>query len=196
MEHTNDPIKDISEIRSMMERSTKTLSLSGLAGVTIGILALCGALYVPYILEHVPAGEVAKYVIADALAVLLMAIALSIFFSSRMAKKKRLVLWNHTTRYLVTELSIPLFAGGVFCVAMLVHRDVAFLPAAMLAFYGLSLVNASKFTISEVRYLGLTQAGLGLTAALIPEHGLLLWALGFGVVHIAYGVWIWWKYER
>ena len=36
-------IRDIAEIRSMMERSSKFLSLSGLAGVMAGIYALAGA---------------------------------------------------------------------------------------------------------------------------------------------------------
>ena len=189
-------LKDISEIRSMMERSSKILSLSGLAGVAIGIIALCGAMFAQYIHTRVAQEDVVTYLGADALLVLLLAVGLAVFFSSRMAKKKGLPLWNSTAKYLVTELSIPLFAGGVFCVALLLHQSYFLLPAVMLTFYGLALVNASKFAVKEVRYLGLTQLTIGLLAALFHREGLNFWALGFGVVHILYGLQIYVKYEK
>jgi hypothetical protein len=196
MNHPNDPVKDLSDIRSMMEKSSKVLSLSGLAGVAIGIVALAGVLYAQYIHTHVPAEDVERYIIADALAVLFLAIMLAILFSSRMAKKKGLPIWNITAKHLVGELAIPLFAGGVFCGALLMNKTFNLLPSAMLTFYGLALVNASKLTVKEVRYLGLTQLTIGLLAALIPDEGLNFWALGFGAVHILYGLRIYSKYER
>lgn len=196
MNQPNDPAKDLSEIRSMMERSSKILSLSGIAGVSIGIVALCGVMYAQYVHTRVPAEDVERHIIVDALAVLFVAIVLAMFFSSRMAKKKGLPIWNKTAKHLVGELAIPLFAGGVFCMALLMNRTFNLLPAVMLTFYGLALVNASKFTVREVRYLGLTQLVIGLLAALIPQEGLNFWALGFGVVHILYGLRIYVKYER
>lgn len=196
MNQPNDPAKDLSEIRSMMERSSKILSLSGLAAVSIGITALCGVMYAQYIHTRVPAEDVERHIITDALAVLFLAIALAMFFSNRMAKKKGLPIWNNTAKYLVGELAIPLFAGGVFCVALLMNKTFNLVPAVMLTFYGLALVNASKFAVKEVRYLGLTQLTIGLFAALIPNEGLNFWALGFGVVHILYGVRIYVKYEK
>ncbi|MGE5429024.1 MAG: hypothetical protein ACM3O8_14110, partial [Methylococcaceae bacterium] len=67
---------------------------------------------------------------------------------------------------------------------------------AMLIFYGLALVNAGKFTLSEVHYLGITEIVLGLMAAVFINWGLLFWALGFGVMHIVYGMMMYYKYER
>lgn len=196
MEQTSDPIQQLADIRAMMEKSTKILSLSGVAGISIGLLAIAGAMFAQYISARVPAEDVQLYLIADALAVLLIAIGLSVFFSSRMAKKKNLPRWNNVAHHLVIELAIPLFAGGVFCIAFLLNRTYNLIPAAMLAFYGLALVNASKFTVKEVRYLGLTELAIGMLAALIPQQGLNFWALGFGVMHMLYGLRMYVKYEK
>lgn len=196
MENTNDPTQALAEIRSMMERSSKMLTLSGLAGICIGIVALCGAVYAQYVQTRVPVEDVERYVVADAVVVLVLAIVFAAFFSVRMAKKKGLPAWNNVAKYLVGELAIPLFAGGVFCVALLMSNAYSLIPATMLTFYGLALVNASKFAVQEVRYLGLTELAVGLVAALFPQEGLNFWAFGFGVVHILYGLRIYLKYEK
>lgn len=196
MNELHDPQKDLSEIRSMMERSTKTLSLSGLAGITIGLVAIAGALYAQWIQHNISAEKVQRYLILDALVVLAIAIGLSVFFSARMARKKGIPLWTPAGRYLITELAIPLAAGGIFCSAVIVNQTFFLLPAIMLIFYGLALVNASKFAVKEVRYLGLTELTIGLAAALFPAEGMNFWVLGFGVMHILYGVRIYLKYEK
>jgi hypothetical protein len=67
---------------------------------------------------------------------------------------------------------------------------------ATLIFYGLALVNAGKYTIKEIRYLGITEIALGILASFVVGYGLIFWSLGFGVLHIAYGLTMYWKYER
>ncbi|HLU89350.1 MAG TPA: hypothetical protein VKZ51_05910, partial [Cyclobacteriaceae bacterium] len=47
MKDSRDYIRDIAEIRAMMERSSKFLSLSGGAGIMAGIYALLGV-YIAY----------------------------------------------------------------------------------------------------------------------------------------------------
>jgi hypothetical protein len=196
MEQTSDPIQQLADIRAMIEKSTKILSLSGLAGVSIGLLAIAGVVFTHYIRTLVPADDVQTYVVADALVVLVFAIGLSVFLSSRMAKRKGLPAWNNVAKHLVIELTIPLVAGGVFCIALMMIRSYSLIPAAMLVFYGLALVNASKFTVKEVRFLGLTELAIGIVAALIPQLGLNLWSVGFGAMHILYGLRIYGKYEK
>jgi hypothetical protein len=63
-------------------------------------------------------------------------------------------------------------------------------------FYGLALVNASKYTLTDIRYLGITEIILGILNIFFLRRGLYFWALGFGVLHIIYGLVMWWKYER
>ena len=57
----------------------------------------------------------------------------------------------------------------------------------MLIFYGMALVNASKYTLGNVRYLGLAEIVLGLLCAALPGYGFWFWVIGFGVLHIVYG---------
>lgn len=191
-----DPARDLSDIRSMMEKSSKVLFLSGRAGIAIGIAALLGIAHAQYVLTRVPLASLQPFLIADALIILAIAITFAIYYSAKMAKQKGLQLWNATTRNLVTELAIPLAAGGAFCISLVVHHVYSLLPASMLSFYGLALLNASKYAVSEVRYLGLAQLALGLVAAFLPEAGLILWGAGFGIVHILFGLRIFLKYER
>jgi len=196
MNHPRDPIKDIAEIRSIMERSSKLLSLSGLAGIAVGVVALCGVLLFQWLQSTAPPQQLQRDCIMLALGVLLLSIALAMAFSRRMARRQGLPAWNQPARFLVTELAIPLAAGGVMCVALLVHEAHALLPSTMLTFYGLALLNASKFTVKEVRWLGLTEIMLGLLAAFVTNWGLALWAAGFGGLHILYGLRIFIAYEK
>jgi hypothetical protein len=188
--------QDLSEIRSMMEKSSRVLSLSGLAGIAVGCVALTGLLFAYYINTRVPEDEVLDYLCGDAIAVLLAAIAFAVYFSSRMAIQKGLPIWNATAKHLVTELALPLTAGGIFCISLLIHGAYTLLPSVMLLFYGLALFAASKYTVKEVRFLGLTQLTIGIVAAFEDAQGLLLWGLGFGIVHILFGVRIYLAYER
>jgi len=65
-----------------------------------------------------------------------------------------------------------------------------------LIFYGLALINGSKYTVSEVRYLGYLELVLGIVNLWATRYGLYFWAAGFGVLHILYGIVMWNKYER
>ncbi len=206
MEDIKEHLKDISEMRAMMERNSKFLSLSGLSGVSAGLVALAGAVaawwyfgksfdYIRTPLQHTRE-EVYTFFAADAGLVMLLAVSLAALFSRRMAKKKDLPLWTATSKTLLINLLLPLFAGGAFCLILLWHGTVAFIPASMLLFYGMALLNASKFTLPEIRYLAITELVLGLACAVWIGHGLVFWALGFGIAHIVYGAVMYFKYER
>lgn len=91
---------------------------------------------------------------------------------------------------------IPLLAGAGFVLAMLKYDEWRFVAPACLIFYGLALVNASKYTLTDIRYLGYCEIILGLTNMFFIGYGLYFWAAGFGLLHIIYGAAMWWKYER
>lgn len=201
-------LKDITEIRSMMERSTKFLSLSGLSGIMAGIYALVGA-YIAHRLFYVENGSVLYNTIdrgeldADvdnliilALVILILAIGTAIFLSMKKSQKDREKLWNPAARRVVANMAIPLVTGGIFILILLSKGLFGFLAPATLLFYGLALVNASKFTFEEIRSLGIVQIGLGLLASYFIEYALLFWALGFGLMHIVYGIVMHQKYEK
>jgi hypothetical protein len=211
MEEQNDQLKALSEIRSLMESSSKFLSLSGLSGIFAGCFGLLGALAAYLFLnlgvfssdyyQYIGSGSsfnvpILLFFIVDALTVLLLAQIVGIYFTSRNARKKGQPIWDITVKKLLLNLFIPLITGGLFCFVLLFHHLVYLIAPVMLIFYGLALINASKFTFTMVRYLGLSEILLGLIACFFVGYGLLFWALGFGVLHIVYGALMYNKYER
>jgi hypothetical protein len=91
---------------------------------------------------------------------------------------------------------IPLAAGGIFCLAMLSYGFIWLVFPATLLFYGIALVNASRFTYPEVFYLGISEIGIGCVALFLTGYSLLFWSLGFGVLHIVYGLTMYSRYDR
>ena len=198
MEKT-DYLKDITEIRAIMERSSRFISLSGLSGVMAGVYALAGA-YVAHLTVQAyranPHEHVVAYLMADAAIVLLLAVSTGVFLTTRRARAQGATIWDATARRLIINLLIPLVVGGLFSLILIARGTVGIIAPSMLIFYGLALVNASKYTLTDIRYLGFAEIGLGLLAALIPGYSLLFWALGFGVFHIIYGTLMYYTHER
>jgi hypothetical protein len=196
MNVTNDPAQALADIRSMMERSSKFLSLSGLAGISAGLAALLGAAAAYWKLGTGDTENVANFLFLDAAAVLVLAIGLAAFFTRRMAKKNGIPAWSNTTKYILEGLLVPLIAGGIFCIILWQSSNPSLIGGATLLFYGLALINTSKFTAPEVRNFGFVETALGLLATAMPEHWLFIWAFGFGVLHIVYGAVVYMKYEK
>lgn len=209
MEEYKDRLKDISEIRSLMEQSTKFISLSGLSGISAGIVALAGAIggYAFLVGEglydavrggifYAPSLNQLFEAVGIGLLILGVAVASASFFSIRLARKKGVPIWNKTAERLLINLMIPLATGGVFCILLAYYGFLGMVAPATLIFYGMALLNAGKYTLREVRYLGISEIVLGLIAAFFLGYGILFWAVGFGVLHIVYGVVMYIRYEQ
>ena len=206
-----DPIEDLAEIRKMMEGSSKFISLSGLSGVFAGLTALCGSA-AAYLLvkkfmklrdHYVFSGqfeekgkELESNLIMIALAVLVVAIGFGILFTFLKAKKQNLKLVSAVSFRLVRSLMVPLFFGGIFVIGLYYQKAYVLIAPATLIFYGMALLNASKYVQVELKYLALCQMALGVLSVFFLGKGMLFWALGFGVMHIVYGGLMWWKYDR
>jgi hypothetical protein len=212
MDKQLEQLETLREIRSYMERSSRFLSLSGLSGIIIGIAAITGVV-AAYLYLGLSPGDPGYYnfatgvngepvhsfytfMFADAILVLIISLLAAGLLTKRKARKNGTPAWDSTAKRLMVNLVIPLVAGGLYCLALLYHGQVAFVAPATLIFYGLALVNASKYAIDDLRYLGTGQIITGLVATLVPDYGLLFWAFGFGVLHIVYGVTMYLKYEK
>jgi len=208
MKVERDYTRDIAEMRSLMERSSKFLSLSGLAGIMAGIYALAGA-YIAYkflnfnpdkivysVLKPVSLYADLFKVILLAIIILILAIGTAILLSFKKAHKRREKLWNPTAKRLLIHMAIPLIAGGLLILILISKGLIGLIAPFTLLFYGLALYNAGKFTYEEVKSLGLIEIGLGLISSYFVEYGLLFWTVGFGVVHIIYGIYMHYRYER
>jgi len=206
MENSEKYREDISEIRRIMERSSKFISLSGLSGVLSGTYALIGA-YIAYqriysVTDTSGYGTIAftSEMITELLViagtVLILSVGTGIFLTTQKARKQEAEIWDYQTWRLIINLLIPLLAGGIFSLILLFNGIGGLVAPVTLIFYGLALVNASKYTLSEIRGLGIFETLLGLLAACFIGYGLLFWTIGFGVLHIIYGVVMYLKYDK
>lgn len=204
MEQNQNYKEDLSEIRNIMEKSSRFISLSGASGIIIGIYAIVGTYFIyrlGYLSESFTyEGDLntiqSKGFISVGLTVLVLALGSAIALSYKKAKRMNLPLWDHTAKRLIISLLIPLVAGGLFILILLSQGEIKLLAPLTLIFYGLALVNASKYTYNDLKVLGITEVILGLLGSYFIGYGLVFWTIGFGIVHIVYGVWMYYKYER
>lgn len=197
---------DLAHIRSMMERSSRFISLSGLSGIGAGVVGLVTGLIAMYwtsgsdmLLEKVRmsvgAGILIQNLILLGALALLLAIFFGCFFTIRKSKKLGLQIWTATTKKILTQLAIPLMVGGIFVLALLQYNLYGLISGATLIFYGLALVNAEKYTYSDIKYLGFLEIILGILSLFFIGKGLFFWTIGFGLLHIIYGVILYRKYQ-
>jgi len=204
-----ETMQEISDIKRIMERSSRFISLSGLSGIAAGLCALVGAYFANNILNdyHFDYNHGSGFtdrnfeslkikLLVLAAIVLAAALILAFIFTWRRAKQNHLPIWDLTARKLMWNILIPLISGGLFILAMLQYSEWRFVAPASLIFYGLALVNGSKYTLTDIRYLGYLEIVLGLANTQFTGYGLYFWAVGFGILHIVYGVLMWWKYEK
>jgi hypothetical protein len=208
-------LQELQQIKQMMERSSKFISLSGLSGIAAGICALTGAWFAgvkialyknehgvtlnsdsgPYVFKNGSNDLIAELLII-ALITFVTAFISAFLFTWLRSKKTGAPLWGTTTLRLFWNTSIPMAAGGLFLLRSLQLNDYSLVAPGCLIFYGLALVNASKYTLGEIRYLGYAQIILGVVNLWFIGYGLYFWAAGFGLMHIIYGMLMWYKYER
>ncbi len=212
MNKQQEQLDNLREIRSLMERSSRFISLSGLTGVIAGITAIAGVaaayIYLGLSLNEPEYYKLAKaengepnaafytFLFSDILIVLLVSLISASTLTIQKAKQQGQPVWDAAAKRLLINMMIPLVAGSIYCLILLYHGLIAFIAPATLLFYGLALINASKYTLNDIRYLGVAQIITGLMAAVVIEYGLLFWAFGFGVLHIVYGITMYFKYEK
>ena len=198
--------EDLVHIRSMMERSSRFISLSGLSGVFAGLSALLGGVYVYQLFNangieyfednhQLYSTSLITELILTAFVILFFALAFGIFFTVRKSKKLNLPIWTSATKNMLFNLAIPIIAGAVFCFALVYHQMFILVSPSTLIFYGLALLNAEKYTYSYIKYLGFSEVVLGSIALFFVGYGLVFWILGFGILHIFYGLLLFKKYK-
>ncbi|MAZ28296.1 MAG: hypothetical protein CL868_14630 [Cytophagaceae bacterium] len=200
-------LNDIAEIKKMMSHSSRFLSLSGLSGILAGVYALIAAF-----MAHQKLGgfeksqnamsrflysvDIVGDLILIGLITLILAITTALILTLKKTRKTGEKIWTPISRRLIGSFAIPFVAGGFFCFVLLQNEIVGLVAPATLIFYGLALINASKYTLGDIKYLGLVNVILGLVATQFIGYGLYFWALGFGVSHIIYGAIMYNKYDR
>ena len=94
------------------------------------------------------------------------------------------------SRQLLLHFGAPLIISGLICLRFLNENQFYLLPGLSLVLYGICLLSASKFTFRQMRNLALVEMVIGITGLYFPDAGIICWALGFGVAHIIFGLWM------
>ena len=216
MENYKDQLSHLKEMRTIMERSSRFFSLSGLSGILIGVYALIAA-FVAYTLIYSDSPTVISsisvfndeyldyvirifdidiYLLCLGGITFLISLVTVVLLSKRKANKTNESLWNSSSKLMVWNLMLPLVVGGCFGLICMYKGWFAMVGPITLIFYGLALINASKYTFGDIQLLGCIECILGLCSLLFIGYGLIFWAIGFGIMHILYGAIIYFKYER
>jgi hypothetical protein len=191
--NVRDYLKDIGEIKNLMNRSSRFISLSGISGIFAGLYAIAGAL-IAYFFIFPKTGEIItleswnfKMLIILLCSIAVLSVVTAFLLTTRKAKLNNEKIWDSTTRRLLLNFLIPLVTGGIYILIKLNSQHYGLTASLMLIFYGLALVNASKYTIGNVKYLGYAEIILGLICAMLPGYGFWFWIVGFGILHVIYG---------
>lgn len=209
MSNQQETLDDLKHIKQMMERSSRFISLSGFSGIAAGICALVGAWFAYKKIYCWVNGDCTIGGLIDTGGIKLLndliwiaaitflgAFISAFIFTYLRSKKDSTPMWGAATIRLFWNMVIPLTAGAIFIIRMMQLGEFELVAPGCLIFYGLALVNASKYTLGEIRYLGYGQLVLGIINIWLVGYGLYFWTAGFGLLHIAYGIWMWNKYER
>jgi general stress protein CsbA len=202
----------LNEIRSLMEKSSKILTLSGMSAIFVGIYACIAAVISYYILGgewfltggfiELPRLNVntpyrLRLLLLFASLLIVLCLATVFLFSYRKAKRNnRRFVFDRTAQRLLWNFFVPMVTGGVLCLSLIWSQHYGLTSSIMLIFYGIALINVSSYTYSNTRYLGYAQLLLGLADSFVEGYALLFWTLGFGIFHIVYGIVFYLKYDR
>ena len=184
----SEALNTLNEIRDMMAKSSKVLSLSGTTSVFVGVFAIIAAYIANCILENDSLAQSDKTIALLSEGALLLCICITtVFLFSKKKANKNKMLWH---------FALPLAVGGILCLALVMNAFYGLTSSMMLIFYGLALYNASSYTYSNAKFLGYANIILGLIDCATGKHAILLWALGFGVCHIIYGIFFYFQHAR
>jgi hypothetical protein len=216
MDSRQESLDTLKDIKKMMERSSRFISLSGLSGVAAGICGLTGAVFAYRVIDpsHFQRDNLRVYKreldrgsigVMDYMGIQLVQIALVTFgaamllaflFTWLRSRKTGTTLWGPVSRKLTFSMLIPMIIGGIYLFKLMEAGSFGLVAPGCLVFYGLALMNASRYTLDEIKWLGYAELATGVASMFYPGYGLYFWAFGFGILHIVYGLFMWYRYER
>jgi hypothetical protein len=209
MNDKNKHLESLHDIKQMMERSSRFISLSGLSGVFAGVCALGASIYIWRVMVSLKEGgydyrqlayetgrELQSQLFIIGGVTFILALVGAYIFTYLRSEKTDTPIWGVSARRLLWNTAIPLIVGGFVVIRLLQAGLAGLIAPTCLLFYGLALINGSKYTLTEIRWLGYCELVLGIMSLWMIGYGLLFWAFGFGVLHIVYGAIMWLKYEK
>lgn len=171
-------------IRETMESAASFTAVSGWGQVVIGLTALVAAL--------VAARQATSRAwLTTWLVEALLSLGISGVAMARKARRARTPLLSRPGRKFAFSFAPPVFVGAILTPVLYRAGMVAALPAMWLLMYGAGVVTGGAFSVKIVPVMGLCFMLMGTVALFCPAGwGNLLMAVGFGGLHIIFGVMI------
>ena len=168
-------------IRATMERAVRFDAVPGVGMILMGSSAI------------VAYG--ATQIMPDLWLTIWLATAVTAFLTgvAAMALKARrggLSLWSRPAQSFVLTFIPPLAVGALLTGALHTAGAHHLLPGAWLSLYGIAALTGGAFSVRSVAVMGTCFLVLGAAALLYAPVGPALMVCGFGVLHVAFGVYI------
>ena len=181
---TDHAAENLQFIRHAMERSATFTAVPGVGGALMGAVGLLAA--------GVGAAQpTAERWLAVWLSAAAIALAVGLFMMRRKAARLGLPLAGAPGRRFALGLSAPLFAGAALTYGLWLHGEWALVAPTWLLLYGTGVLTGGAFSVAPMRVLGVAFMSIGVAALFTPPSWGNAWlAIGFGVLQVAFGIYI------
>lgn len=168
-------------IRDTMERAASFTAVPGWGGVGIGVTALITGL--------IALGHTTRWQFVAWLAEAVVALFIGCVAVRLKSKRLSLTLNSRPARRALLSFIPPLMAGGVLSSVLYQINALNVLPGLWLLLYGAAVVTGGAFSVRIVPFMGLCFMLVGFMSLLAPaSFGNLSLMLGFGALHITFGI--------
>jgi hypothetical protein len=173
---------NLSFIRGAIERAASFTAVSGKGQAVVGLTALVAA--------WIAAGQTSRsrwvwVWVAEAL----LALLISAWAIAKKARASDVPLFTGASRKFALAFGLPIAVGALVTPPLLQSSAADRLPGLWLALYGTGIVTGGLFSVAIVPFMGLCFVLLGACALYGPPvWGDPLMALGFGGLHVAFGI--------
>ena len=178
-------VRDLRRIRAVMDGARRFTAFSGWGEVLMGVLALAAAGLASE--AATPRAWLGIWLTTGVLAAAVGGGA------TAWKLHQRALPWSsEPVRKLVLGMAPVLVAAALLTLTCVRLELVAWLPGLWLCLYGAAVMAGGVFSVPVVPVMGAAFLLLGALALLVaPAHGDLLMAAGFGILHLAFGLFIW-----
>jgi hypothetical protein len=171
-------------IRETMENAAEFTAVPGWGGVAMGATALVAAFVAAR--QSSSIGWLAVWLVEA-----FVAVAIAAPTAATKAHRANSALFSGPGRKFVLSFAPPIVVGGLLTFALYRFGLLLLLPGVWLLLYGTAIVTGGAFSVRVVPVMGLCLMALGTAALFAPAGwGDIFMAAGFGVVQIAFGLWI------
>src|SRR5690606_4400975 len=171
-------------IRSAMERSTSFTGVSGRGYLLAGISAVVASALAAT--RQSPEGWLFVWMIE-----LVVGGTVAFGLTVRKSRQQGAALWSGSGRKLLIAFVPTMLAGGLLTVGFAIHGLVNWLPGVWMTLYGAAVMTAGARSVRAIPVMSASFLGLGALTRLLPATGNVILALGFGGLHMAFGIYIW-----